>query len=160
MKRHVEHVGQQILIGLLTRQQLAERWRCCGHTIARRKDLQPVRLGRRLLRYRLSDVEAIEAAAVCRKQRKNSRHSDTIVTSRAFSRQLQKLRRCFCLWLLLAGLLIDRSDRNRLEITLSLRLEWEVVQHFGSPALPRVAPGRTLSLQGNEVADVPANIGE
>jgi len=56
-------VGQQILVGLLTRQQLAQRWHCCVHTIARRKDLQPVRLGRRLLRYRLADVEAIEGAA-------------------------------------------------------------------------------------------------
>ena len=51
-------------VGLLTRQQLARRWNCCSHTIARRKDLQPVRLGRRLLRYRLCDVEAIETAAV------------------------------------------------------------------------------------------------
>lgn len=57
-------VSQQILVGLLTRRQLAQRWHCCVHTIARRKDLDPVRLGRRLLRYRLSDVEAIEAAAV------------------------------------------------------------------------------------------------
>ena len=53
-------VGQQLLGALLTRRQLAQRWNCCPHTIARRKDLQPVRLGRRLLRYRLSDVEAIE----------------------------------------------------------------------------------------------------
>jgi hypothetical protein len=49
---------------LLTRRQLAQRWSCCPHTIARRKDLQPVRFGRRLLRYRLSDVEAVEAAAI------------------------------------------------------------------------------------------------
>jgi hypothetical protein len=57
-------VGQQIFIGLLTRRQLAQRWNCCPHTIARRKDLRPIRLGRRLLRYRLSDVEAIEGAAL------------------------------------------------------------------------------------------------
>lgn len=53
-------LGQQILVGLLTRKQVAARWRVCAHTVARRRDLQPVRLGRRLLRYRLSDVEAIE----------------------------------------------------------------------------------------------------
>jgi hypothetical protein len=60
-------VGQQILVGLLlTKQQLAKRWNCCTHTIARRKDLKPLRLGRRLIRYRLSDIEAIEAAASLR----------------------------------------------------------------------------------------------
>ena len=47
----------------LSRRELAERWRCCVHTVARRQDLEAVRLGRRLLRYRLKDVEAIEAAA-------------------------------------------------------------------------------------------------
>lgn len=56
-------VGQQSPIGLLTREQVAQRWGCCTHTIARRKDLQPVRLGPRLVRYRLVDVEAIERAA-------------------------------------------------------------------------------------------------
>lgn len=56
-------VGQQILVGLMTRQQVAQRWNCCPHTVARRRDLHAVRLGRRLVRYRLSDVEAIEAAA-------------------------------------------------------------------------------------------------
>lgn len=48
---------------LLSRRELADRWNCCIHTIARRNDLQAVRLSRRLLRYRLKDVEAIEAAA-------------------------------------------------------------------------------------------------
>lgn len=56
-------VGQQILVGLLTRKQVAARWHVCPHTVARRKDIQPVRFGRRLLRYRLADIEAIEAAA-------------------------------------------------------------------------------------------------
>jgi hypothetical protein len=60
-------LGQQILIGLLTRRQVAQRWNCATHTVARRKDLRPVRLGRRLLRYRLSDVEEIEAAAIAGK---------------------------------------------------------------------------------------------
>jgi hypothetical protein len=58
------NVGQQIFVGLLTRQELARRWNCCAHTIARRKDLTPVRLGPRLLRYRISDVEAIETSAL------------------------------------------------------------------------------------------------
>jgi hypothetical protein len=49
---------------LLSREEVANRWSCCPHTIARRKDLKPLRLGRRLVRYRLSDVEAIEMAAV------------------------------------------------------------------------------------------------
>jgi hypothetical protein len=48
---------------LLSRRQIAERWQCCEHTIARRKDLRPLRFNRRLIRYRLEDVEAIEAAA-------------------------------------------------------------------------------------------------
>jgi predicted DNA-binding transcriptional regulator AlpA len=47
----------------LTRAQLAARWGCCRHTIARRKDLHPVRLGRRLVRYRRAEIEAIEAKA-------------------------------------------------------------------------------------------------
>lgn len=55
--------GQQVLVALLSREQVAARWNCCPHTVARRKDLKPLRLGRRLLRYRLCDVEAIEFAA-------------------------------------------------------------------------------------------------
>jgi hypothetical protein len=48
---------------LLTRKQLADRWSCCSHTIARRKDLKPVRFNIRMIRYRLVDIEAVEAAA-------------------------------------------------------------------------------------------------
>jgi hypothetical protein len=48
---------------LMTRKELAARWGVCSHTIQRRRDLQPVRLGPRLVRYRLKDVEEIEAAA-------------------------------------------------------------------------------------------------
>lgn len=48
---------------LLTRAEVALRWHCCGHTVARRRDLQPIRLGARLLRYRLEDVVAVESAA-------------------------------------------------------------------------------------------------
>ncbi len=49
---------------LLTRQELASRWQCCPHTIQRMKNLRPVRFNRRRLRYRIEDIEAIEAAAV------------------------------------------------------------------------------------------------
>lgn len=52
---------------LLTRQELARRWGCCSHTIARRHDLNPVRLGPRLVRYRVREIEQIEAAA-CEKK--------------------------------------------------------------------------------------------
>jgi len=45
---------------LLSRRQVAERWGVCTHTLARRKDLTPIRFNRRLLRYRLSDVQALE----------------------------------------------------------------------------------------------------
>jgi hypothetical protein len=48
---------------LFSRRQLAQRWNCCPHTIARRTDLNPLRFNRRLLRYRLEDIVAIEAAA-------------------------------------------------------------------------------------------------
>ena len=54
---------KQAPIGLLSRRQLAERWGVCVHTIARRPDLVPVRFNRRLIRYRLENIEAIEAAA-------------------------------------------------------------------------------------------------
>ena len=48
----------------LTRRELAERWSCCTHTIARMKKLKPFRFNKRLLRYRLSDIEAIEGHEV------------------------------------------------------------------------------------------------
>lgn len=47
----------------LTCRQLAERWSCCEYTIRRRKDLKPLRFNRRLIRYRLQDILAIETAA-------------------------------------------------------------------------------------------------
>jgi hypothetical protein len=49
----------------LDRKGLADRWNCCVETIKRRekaKVLKPLKLGR-LVRYRLVDVEAVEAAA-------------------------------------------------------------------------------------------------
>lgn len=54
---------QFVISLLLTRKQVAQRWACCEHTVARRKDLHPVRLGRRLLRYSLAEIEQIEASA-------------------------------------------------------------------------------------------------
>ncbi|MGA2662136.1 MAG: hypothetical protein ABSH34_32050 [Verrucomicrobiota bacterium] len=48
----------------LSRKALARRWGTCAHTIARRKDLKPLYLNSRLIRYKLADVQAIEAAGV------------------------------------------------------------------------------------------------
>jgi hypothetical protein len=49
----------------VSRQELAERWRCSIETIKRREKarvLTALKLGR-LVRYRLADVEAVEAQA-------------------------------------------------------------------------------------------------
>ncbi|HEY3899949.1 MAG TPA: hypothetical protein VGM54_15180 [Chthoniobacter sp.] len=51
---------------LLSRRQVCQRWACCPMTLARREAaglLQPIRFNARLVRYRLSDIEAIENAA-------------------------------------------------------------------------------------------------
>jgi hypothetical protein len=51
---------------LLSRRALAQRWSCCNETIKRRERegiLKSIRFNQRLLRYRLSDIVAIEAAA-------------------------------------------------------------------------------------------------
>ena len=51
---------------LLSRGALAQRWECCIETIKRRERegiLKSIRFNQRLLRYRLSDIVAIEAAA-------------------------------------------------------------------------------------------------
>ncbi len=53
------HANEQTA-SLLTRKQLADRWQVCPHTVARRTDLNPVRLNRRLIRYRLADVLELE----------------------------------------------------------------------------------------------------
>jgi hypothetical protein len=50
----------------LTRRETAERWRCSGESIKRRQKaglLHPVYLSKRKLLYRLSEIEALEAAA-------------------------------------------------------------------------------------------------
>jgi hypothetical protein len=51
---------------LLTRRALSQRWSCCVETIKRRERqglLKAVKFNQRMLRYRLADIEAIEAAA-------------------------------------------------------------------------------------------------
>jgi hypothetical protein len=51
---------------LLSRRALATRWGCSNMTIKRREQegvLRSIRFNRRLLRYRLSDIIAVEAAA-------------------------------------------------------------------------------------------------
>lgn len=51
---------------LLSRRALASRWGVSTETLKRRErdgTLNPVRFNRRLLRYRLSDIVAIETAA-------------------------------------------------------------------------------------------------
>lgn len=51
---------------LISRQKLSLRWRCCVETLKRREregKLKAIRFNQRMLRYRLSDIRAIEAAA-------------------------------------------------------------------------------------------------
>jgi predicted site-specific integrase-resolvase len=51
---------------LLSRRAVADRWQTSVETIKRREKagvLKPIRFNQRLLRYKLSDIEAIEAAA-------------------------------------------------------------------------------------------------
>lgn len=45
---------------LLTRREVAERWGVVTNTIARNKNLKPIRFNGRLIRYRLEDVVALE----------------------------------------------------------------------------------------------------
>jgi len=47
----------------LTRRQVAARWNCCEHTVARNKLLKAKRFSARMLRYSLEDVMAVEAGA-------------------------------------------------------------------------------------------------
>lgn len=54
---------EQVNKQLLSRRQVARRWDCCEHTVARLDELKPLRFNKRFLRYRLEDIEAIEAAA-------------------------------------------------------------------------------------------------
>ena len=50
-------------IKLLTRRQVATRWAACPRTVARTKELKPIYFNSRRLRYRLTDVEAVERQA-------------------------------------------------------------------------------------------------
>ena len=62
-KRTVPDHSQEML---LSRRALARRWGCCVETIKRAQyagKLKAVRFNARLLRYRLSEVEALETAA-------------------------------------------------------------------------------------------------
>jgi hypothetical protein len=59
-----EEASSRRIAQLLSRAEVAQRWGCCPHTVARRKDLKPVRFNKRMLRYRLADVEAVESAGV------------------------------------------------------------------------------------------------
>jgi len=50
---------------LLDRRDLMNRWHCSLATIKRRestKSLSPIRIGKRIVRYRLSDILAFEEA--------------------------------------------------------------------------------------------------
>src|SRR5579863_10207183 len=72
-----DHSQPDTLAGekLLSRRQVAERWGVCNHTVARRECLVPIRLGRRLLRYRLADVLAHEQSASDQKAVNQNVHS-------------------------------------------------------------------------------------
>jgi hypothetical protein len=51
---------------LLSRRALAQRWSCCIETLKRRERdgiIKSIRFNSRLLRYRLSDIIAVESAA-------------------------------------------------------------------------------------------------
>ena len=54
-------------LATISRKALAQRWSCSVETIKRKEKvgiLNPLRLGKRFLRYRLSDIEAIEKASL------------------------------------------------------------------------------------------------
>ncbi len=51
--------------GLLSRAQVAQQLGVCPHTVARNKDLRPLKFNQRLIRYRAEDVQRyIESAIV------------------------------------------------------------------------------------------------
>jgi hypothetical protein len=55
----------------ITRPQLAVRWQVSGETIKRyerRGIVRPVKIAARMLRYRLSDIEALETSATLDRQ--------------------------------------------------------------------------------------------
>ncbi len=51
---------------LITRSELASRWRCHAETLKRKEksgQLHPIRFSERMVRYRLSEVRALEREA-------------------------------------------------------------------------------------------------
>lgn len=55
---------QKTAAPLLTREQVARRWGCCTRTIIRYEAqgvIPSIRLGPKLVRFRLEDIEAFEA---------------------------------------------------------------------------------------------------
>ena len=55
---------QKTVTSLLTREGLARRWQCCTRTIIRYEAqgvITSVRLGPKMVRFRMTDIEAIEA---------------------------------------------------------------------------------------------------
>jgi hypothetical protein len=62
MSKHVETIEEQ----LLSRRAVADRWQPSTETVKRREKeglIKAIRFNQRLLRYKLSDLEAFEAAA-------------------------------------------------------------------------------------------------
>jgi hypothetical protein len=62
MSKQVVSIPEQ----LLSRRAVADRWQTSVETVKRRERdglLNPIRFNQRLLRYRLSEIEAVEAAA-------------------------------------------------------------------------------------------------
>ena len=62
MSKHVETIEEQ----LLSRRAVADRWQTSTETVKRREKeglIKAIRFNQRLLGYKLSDVEAFEAAA-------------------------------------------------------------------------------------------------
>jgi predicted xylose isomerase-like sugar epimerase len=62
MKQHTPATPEQ----LLSRKAVADRWQTSTETVKRRERqglLKPIRFNQRLLRYKLSAIEALEAAA-------------------------------------------------------------------------------------------------
>ena len=56
----------QPLAGLLSRAEVARRLGVCVHTVARNKQLTPIKFNARLVRYRIEDVEQFIQSATAR----------------------------------------------------------------------------------------------
>jgi hypothetical protein len=52
-----DNISNQPHAGLLTRKQVAAQLQTCVHTVARNKQLTPIKFSARLVRYRAADVE-------------------------------------------------------------------------------------------------------